>query len=626
MGSLFAGSKATHQRHGGPTNSSKGSRIRAWSCDVEESGEWGFEESVWAMGANRRGQSAGRYLWAERTFDLDVLIVPVACWLRTIGATAFAAFARLGVDEAGVYSRGNREESGASDEQEVCDGHSASTSPAPPCSRFSPVYTASTLYPPRPSSSGAEKERFERLRDACGLASKQLEEARKEVKRSAYCGARKQGAGSTNDASASEQIEVRARERWNNGSNGIVTTSFKLIHLLLAYCTQAWTSWSRPRPTPTPSAGPHQSIQSYQNDVAEAKAFPAGAIDWVKLFRDASIDQSAAASNTFAWAHAFDEPSSKNLTGGDEGDIESGPLSSRMYVDLRQKQAWLAEEVERQWAERRAGERTVSLRVDEPQHPCVWQKRPDLQRTPRTPGAPRRPPASTGFRPERQSLFFRVPQRPNVKDANNLPFTNAKRLALGLPLLPPRPRRAPTPRGTAASSVSILPPVVHTCNILVQDASAGQPGGYISPTLTDGSRYAPVQTSPVDVLSVTFSASATSHTQLTLQAVNGDPDLPTLAFPAVPTSGLIALACLIALAPPESSPSRRGVIIAPAYSHSETAIWSYDLVSQALTSQRTNSDGSTPQTLIYYDASDMRQTPSAPLFSLSGQTSLDGPN
>ncbi|KAJ7872848.1 hypothetical protein B0H14DRAFT_3438683 [Mycena olivaceomarginata] len=79
------------------------------------------------------------------------------------------------------------------------------------------------------------------------------------------------------------------------------------------------------------------------------------------------------------------------------------------------------------------------------------------------------------------------------------------------------------------------------------------------------------------------------------------------------------IACLIALAPPEPSVSRRGGIIAPAYSHSETAIWSYDLVSQALTAQWTNSDGSTPQTLIYYDAS-------APLFFLSRQTGLDGPN
>lgn len=102
--------------------------------------------------------------------------------------------------------------------------------------------------------------------------------------------------------------------------------------------------------------------------------------------------------------------------------------------------------------------------------------------------------------PSAKASFAGSPQRPNVKDANNLPFTNAKRLALRLPLLPPRrgmypsSRKgqnlrahkivAPTPRGTAASSVSIsiLPPVVyaspqlilylqilisssHTCNI-----------------------------------------------------------------------------------------------------------------------------------------------------------------
>jgi hypothetical protein len=76
---------------------------------------------------------------------------------------------------------------------------------------------------------------------------------------------------------------VRARERWNGGSNGIVTTSFELVHLLLAHSTQPWTSWSRPRPTPMPSADHQQSIQSYQNDVAEARAFPTGAVDWVKL-------------------------------------------------------------------------------------------------------------------------------------------------------------------------------------------------------------------------------------------------------------------------------------------------------------------------------------------------------
>ncbi|KAF7352069.1 hypothetical protein MVEN_01169700 [Mycena venus] len=234
--------------------------------------------------------------------------------------------------------------------------------------------------------------------------------------------------------------------------------------------------------------------------------------------------------------------------------------------------------------------------------------------------------AALALDPSAKASFAASPQRPNVRDANNLPLTNAKRLALGLPLLPPR--RAPTPRGTAAgSSVSILPPVVHTCNILVQDASTGQPLGYISPTLADGSRYATVQTSPVGALSVTFSASATSHTQLTLQAINGDPDLPILAAyvsAGSPSSTDLGpdragIARLIARAPPEPSASRRGVIIAPAYSHSETTIWSYDLVSQALTAQWTNSDGSTPQTLIYYDAS-------APLFFLSRQTGLDGPN
>jgi hypothetical protein len=84
--------------------------------------------------------------------------------------------------------------------------------------------------------------------------------------------------------------------------------------------------------------------------------------------------------------------------------------------------------------------------------------------------------------PSAKASFAGSPQRPNVKDANNLPFTNAKRLALRLPLLPPcrgmysssrkgqnlRAHKivAPTPRGTAASSVSIsiLPPVVYSAS------------------------------------------------------------------------------------------------------------------------------------------------------------------
>jgi hypothetical protein len=40
--------------------------------------------------------------------------------------------------------------------------------------------------------------------------------------------------------------------------------------------------------------------------------------------------------------------------------------------------------------------------------------------------------------PSAKASFAGSPQRPNVKDANNLPFTNAKRLALRLSLLPPR--------------------------------------------------------------------------------------------------------------------------------------------------------------------------------------------
>ncbi|KAJ7818782.1 hypothetical protein B0H14DRAFT_3876891 [Mycena olivaceomarginata] len=218
-----------------------------------------------------------------------------------------------------------------------------------------------------------------------------------------------------------------------------------------------------------------------------------------------------------------------------------------------------------------------------------------------------------------------------VGSANNardgLRLTNGRRLALGLPLLPPR--RATPRQAAAGSSASMLPPAVATCNIRAAYASTGQSLGYLSPAITSFN-YRTFQDTQAGALVFTFTASASAssslNTQLTLMTTNGDPDYPvngavvrgvrdTATDLGPDRSATASLSPVSAPDPPSALDRRTG------YGHTETAIWTYDPASHALSAQWANTDGAMPRNYIYYDSGAVESVGG---FLLSGQASIEG--
>ncbi|KAK7046245.1 hypothetical protein R3P38DRAFT_2873189 [Favolaschia claudopus] len=102
--------------------------------------------------------------------------------------------------------------------------------------------------------------------------------------------------------------------------------------------------------------------------------------------------------------------------------------------------------------------------------------------------------------------------------------TNAKRLALGLPPLPPR--RATRARSAARSMASPLPPGTYSCNVGVTDASTTELLGYLSPPPSANQYHGTLQPSASGALSVRLAASTSSSTGSSLVALNGPAGYP----------------------------------------------------------------------------------------------------
>ncbi|KAJ6527852.1 hypothetical protein DFH09DRAFT_1186257 [Mycena vulgaris] len=186
-------------------------------------------------------------------------------------------------------------------------------------------------------------------------------------------------------------------------------------------------------------------------------------------------------------------------------------------------------------------------------------------------------------------------------------LTNAKRLALGLP--PLKPRR----RGMAARAASSpLPPVTQTCNIRAQGTD-GTDFGFISPVWNGFGEYGTFQSAQDGALVVSFSYSANSPTQIDFTATNG----PSATFPFMgATDGFASDSPNFAVgsynyaylggttqSPPGSPPFSGATSFSTATGISksfESAIWSYDPKTQAITAQWVNTDGSMPATHIVY--------------------------
>ncbi|KAJ7100939.1 hypothetical protein B0H15DRAFT_944231 [Mycena belliarum] len=186
-------------------------------------------------------------------------------------------------------------------------------------------------------------------------------------------------------------------------------------------------------------------------------------------------------------------------------------------------------------------------------------------------------------------------------------LTNAKRLALGLPLL--RPHR----RITAPPTSSPLPPVPQRCNIRAVGTD-NTDFGYLSPLWNGFGEYGMFQASPDGALELAFSYSPGSPSQISITAANG-PSAMYSFFGAIvgfaSTSNDFGLGSYhyaylggttqtAAGAPPSSDGDNSFSAATGISKDIESAIWSYDPVTHALTAQWVNTDGAAPATHIVY--------------------------
>ncbi|KAG8761506.1 hypothetical protein FRC11_013768 [Ceratobasidium sp. 423] len=198
------------------------------------------------------------------------------------------------------------------------------------------------------------------------------------------------------------------------------------------------------------------------------------------------------------------------------------------------------------------------------------------------------------------------------------PATNAKRFAQGLPPLVPKRRNRGTHggalhanKGTRVASApraetSPVPPATAKCNILVKDISSGASLGYVSAQWNDFAEYGPLQASQLDALEVSFTYSADSAKQLDLVATNGKSAAHPFFGASVGFAStnedirednynyllLTGNTQTPAGATPSYAASNSFSEASSVPVASESAIWSYDPASQALTAWWVNNDGS----------------------------------
>jgi len=203
------------------------------------------------------------------------------------------------------------------------------------------------------------------------------------------------------------------------------------------------------------------------------------------------------------------------------------------------------------------------------------------------------------------------------------PLTNAKRFAMKLPPAAPRAhRRRPhgvAPRGGSRvasaprAATSPLPPVSAKCNIRATGTD-GADYGFISPLWNGYGEYGQFQSSPDGALEVAFSYSPDSPSQIDFTATNG-PSATYPFFGAIDgfastdddfSIGSYNYAYLggTTQTPAGSPPFTQGDnSFSAAYGipeNIESAVWSYDPTTQAITAQWINTDGSAPATHIIF--------------------------
>ncbi|KAK6984804.1 hypothetical protein R3P38DRAFT_3292149 [Favolaschia claudopus] len=173
--------------------------------------------------------------------------------------------------------------------------------------------------------------------------------------------------------------------------------------------------------------------------------------------------------------------------------------------------------------------------------------------------------------------------------------TNAKRLALGLPPLPPR--RATRVRSAARSMASPLPPGTYSCNVGVTDASTTELLGYLSPPTSGNQYYGTLQPS---------AAGSLCYPYITAR-VSSQPGYQEIS-PATNVAGSF-------IGTSSSSPSTQRRTTA---TYSETDVWSFDPVSMELSIVWKNHENGGVRTSVipnlFYDPTDSAK------LSFSGKT------
>ncbi|KAJ7612670.1 hypothetical protein FB45DRAFT_1117184 [Roridomyces roridus] len=198
-------------------------------------------------------------------------------------------------------------------------------------------------------------------------------------------------------------------------------------------------------------------------------------------------------------------------------------------------------------------------------------------------------------------------------------LTNAQRLARGLPLLTPR-RRSNFPRQSTPSSV---PPVQVTCNIRVQPVYSAGPNGFLSNGIDYNGVFFRAQQSQNDgnalVVSFSYTPGSTSHFSMVASTplyfdypymaaiISGDSPSNDLGSTLNRCLGVVYLGKSVDDLPegtpptPESANSYGGATMTTT-TGMETALWSYDAATGALTPTWTNTNGQPVPAYLMYDS------------------------
>lgn len=193
----------------------------------------------------------------------------------------------------------------------------------------------------------------------------------------------------------------------------------------------------------------------------------------------------------------------------------------------------------------------------------------------------------------------------NVANRSN---TNAKRLAAGLPLLPPRSLSGPTRVQHKRSTPSSVSCNYNNKYIRVYQPSSSNFLGYVKNSFpADGSQeYAYGLTNdPNAAMQISFDSPCTGSSTVEI-TISGSSVYPYLGFAggdlvdgSQATCGLVGTSHTDHNAPP----SPVGNTYSNVYPNSESFLWNFDTTTSILTAQWVNSDSSKPGSTLWWDPS-----------------------